>query len=165
MNKHAERFLTVVLIVLLSMWSTFAEASPQNSQDSIQPLPTQSQSQTNDQSQPPASSGSAAQDAKAPPSTPLPDAPSTQQSQQNQRTDSSQQQNTQTEPTGTAAAKAASPKGAPAARPIGAAIAPAKQRDRRSLLIKVGLLAGACVAVGSVVALSKASSSKPPGAP
>jgi hypothetical protein len=32
------------------------------------------------------------------------------------------------------------------------------------LLIKVGLIAGACIAVGVVVGLSKASPYKPPGA-
>lgn len=66
-------------------------------------------------------------------------------------------------PSGAAAAKAASPKGAPAAQPMGAAIAPVRQKGHRSLLIKIGLLAGAGVAIGSVVALSERSPTRPPG--
>ena len=49
------------------------------------------------------------------------------------------------------------------AQPVGAAVAPARQRGHRSLLIKMGLLAGAGVAVGSVVALSERSPNRPPG--
>ncbi|MGA3087892.1 MAG: hypothetical protein ABSD75_04725 [Terriglobales bacterium] len=67
-------------------------------------------------------------------------------------------------PSGTAGAKAADVKGAPAAQPSGAAVAPARQRGHRSLLIKLGLLAGAGIAVGAVVALSQGSPARPPGA-
>ena len=51
-----------------------------------------------------------------------------------------------------------------AGRAEGAAIAPAKQRRVRSLLIKLGALAGAGAAVGTVYALSHGSPSRPPGA-
>ena len=68
------------------------------------------------------------------------------------------------EPTGTAAAQAGKVSGSAASRPAGAAIAPAKQRQVRSFLIKMGVIAGAGVALGSVAALSRASPSKPPGA-
>lgn len=71
-----------------------------------------------------------------------------------------QQQNT-TQPVGTAAAPYEKPAGAAVSRPAGAAIAPGKQKRRRSFLIKVGLVVGAAVAVGTVVALSKASPSRP----
>jgi len=44
-------------------------------------------------------------------------------------------------------------------------VAPARQRGHRSLLIKVGLLAGAGIAVGCVAALSQGrSQARPPGA-
>src|SRR5215472_14127067 len=162
MTKNAERLCSASLIGLLCMVTVFAEASPQNPQDSIQPV-SQPQPNSSQQSQGGSSTSSSGDATTAPASAPLPDAPSSAQPQQRQGDRA--QENPQTAPSGTAAAKAASPKGAPAARPIGAAIAPAKQRERRSLLIKVGLLAGACVAVGSAVALSKASPSKPPGAP
>lgn len=64
-------------------------------------------------------------------------------------------------PVGTAAAPYEKTVGVAASRPAGAAIAPAKQRRVRALLIKVGVLVGAAVAVGTVVGLSKASSSRP----
>lgn len=65
------------------------------------------------------------------------------------------------EPVGTAAAPYEKVTGVPASRPAGAAIAPAKQKRTRSILIKVGLIVAAGVAIGTVVALSTASSSKP----
>ena len=55
----------------------------------------------------------------------------------------------------------AEPLGIAASRPAGAAIAPAKQRRTRSILIKVGLIVGAAVAIGTVVALSESSPSRP----
>lgn len=67
-------------------------------------------------------------------------------------------------PSGAAGAKAANVKGSPVAQPAGAAVAPARQRGHRSLLIKLGLLAGAGIAVGSAVALSDRSPARPPGA-
>jgi len=66
-------------------------------------------------------------------------------------------------PSGAAGAKAGNAKGVPVAQPAGAAVAPARQHGHRSLLIKLGLLAGAGVAIGSAVALSKGSPSRPPG--
>jgi hypothetical protein len=67
------------------------------------------------------------------------------------------------EPTGTAAAPAGKITGSAASQPAGVAIAPAKQRQVRSILIKVGALAGAGIALGTVYGLSKASPSTPPG--
>ncbi len=66
-------------------------------------------------------------------------------------------------PSGTAAAEIGSAAGTPASKPAGIAMAPAKQRQSRSLLIKIGALVGAGVAVGTVFALSKGSPSRPPG--
>jgi hypothetical protein len=80
----------------------------------------------------------------------------------------SQAQNPRSElpaqPQGTAAAAIQPTTGTAGSRPSGAAIAPAKQKRNRSLLIKLGALAGAGIAVGTVFALSSAGSSKPPGA-
>ena len=91
----------------------------------------------------------------------LPDSPSAAQSAtQNQ---SNQNPNLE-EPRGTAAARAAKTQGGAASKPAGAAIAPAKQRRTRSLLIKIGVIAGAGAALGTVYALAKGSPSRPPGA-
>jgi hypothetical protein len=67
-------------------------------------------------------------------------------------------------PVGTAAAESVPTSGVAASQPAGTAIAPGKQRRTRSILIKVGALVGAGVAVGTVAALTLGTSSKPPGA-
>jgi hypothetical protein len=90
----------------------------------------------------------------------LPDAPQSQSAPTAQQ----DEQQPATPPSGAAGAKAANVKGAPVAQPAGAAVAPPRQRGHRSLLIKLGVLAGAGIAVGSVVALSERSPSRPPGA-
>lgn len=67
-------------------------------------------------------------------------------------------------PVGAAVGQSGTAAGGPASRPAGVAIAPAKQRQTRALLIKVGALAAAGVAVGTVLALSRGTPSTPPGA-
>jgi hypothetical protein len=67
-------------------------------------------------------------------------------------------------PVGTAAAEPTHAGGIAASQPAGVAVAPAKQRRVRTIVIRVGAIVGAGVAVGSVVALTAATSSKPPGA-
>lgn len=67
------------------------------------------------------------------------------------------------QPVGAAAAQVESTTGDAAFKPAGAAIAPAKQGRKRMILLKVGALIGAGVAIGSVAALSSASPSRPPG--
>ena len=74
---------------------------------------------------------------------------------------SQQPQNNTSNPVGTAAAPYEKTTGVPASRPAGAVIAPAKQKRARSFLIRVSLVVGAAVAIGTVVALSKASPSRP----
>ncbi len=72
-----------------------------------------------------------------------------------------QQQNNTSQPVGAAAAPYEATTGVAASRPAGAVIAPAKQKRARSFLIRVGLLVGAGVAIGTVLALSSASPSRP----
>lgn len=67
-------------------------------------------------------------------------------------------------PVGTAAAEAPHTTGVAASQPAGVAIAPAKQHRVRTIVIKVGAIVGAGVAVGTVIALTEGTSSKPPGA-
>lgn len=69
------------------------------------------------------------------------------------------------QPNGTAVAPPVEVSGGAAAKPAGVAIAPPKQRQIRSLLIKLGLLAGAGAAIGTVVGLSAASPGHVPGSP
>lgn len=87
----------------------------------------------------------------------LPNAPSSQQ-------DQSKVKQKDKIPLGAAAAEAGVTAGGAASRPAGSAIAPAKQGQKRSLLIKLGLIAAAGAAIGGVYALSRGTSSVPPGA-
>lgn len=84
--------------------------------------------------------------------------PNQSQAEQNQSAPAPQK------PVGTAAAEAPEASGVAASEPAGVAIAPAKQRRVRTLVIKVGAIIAAGVAVGTVVALTEATPSKPPGA-
>lgn len=149
-----------VVFVLCGATALFAEPLQQGTQDPSGPP------RVVDEHNAQPSAQNASNNNPANPSTSeLPDAPAPAQPVQQTQQDSTQQQTPNSVPSGTAGAKAPTVRGAPASRPIGAAIAPTKQKQRRSLLIKVGLVAGAAVAVGSVFALSKGSSSRPPGAP
>jgi hypothetical protein len=67
-------------------------------------------------------------------------------------------------PVGTAAAEASKVNGVAAAQPAGVAIAPGKQHRVRTIVLRVGAIVGAGAAVGTVIALTEATSSKPPGA-
>lgn len=67
-------------------------------------------------------------------------------------------------PVGTAAAELPNSSGIAASQPAGVAIAPAKQRRVRTIVLRTGALLGAAVAVGAVVALTAATPSKPSGA-
>lgn len=107
------------------------------SQAPLQPVTTYPDAAGNPQSQSPAGP---------------PDAPQPQQSRQPGN-----------EPQGAATAERVPTAGGSAAKPAGVAIAPAKQHRTRSLLIKFGAVAAAGVAAGTVYALSRGTSSNPPG--
>lgn len=74
------------------------------------------------------------------------------------------QQQQPSQPVGAATAERVPTAGGAAAKPAGAAIAPAKQHQTRSLLIKIGAIAAAGVAAGTIYALSRGTSSTPPNA-
>jgi hypothetical protein len=105
------------------------------------------------------------------PVTTYPDASDTQQ--QEQQTPNAAPQTTtvpeapqpkqQTEPVGAATAESVPTAGGAAAKPAGIAIAPAKQHQTRSLLLKLGAVAAAGAALGTIFALSHSTSSTPPG--
>lgn len=92
----------------------------------------------------------------------LPNAPST--SQQQQPSGPAREPESKETPLGAAAAQAGKASGGAASRPAGIAIAPAKQHQTRSLLIKVGAIAAGAAAVGIVYGLSRGTPSVPPGA-
>jgi len=82
---------------------------------------------------------------------------------QGSSTSSSAQSSQQTQPSGTAVAPSVQTSGGAASKPAGVAIAPPKQRQTRSWLIKFGFIAGAGAALGTVAALSAASPGRVPG--
>lgn len=96
--------------------------------------------------------------------TPQSATPSSPQTQDSQTQSSPDQTQKPQRPVGTAAAEAPNVSGVTAAQPAGVAIAPAKQRRVRTIVLKVGAMVGAGVAVGTVIALTAGTSSKPPGA-
>lgn len=106
----------------------------------LQPVPTENQPVQNESPNMPESSTDLM------PATPAPQ-PKPQQQMQ--------------EPLGAATAEGVPVVGGAASRPAGEAIAADKQRQRRSLLIKLGLIAAAGVAGGVVYGLSKGTPSKP----
>jgi hypothetical protein len=96
-----------------------------------------------------------------------PESPTSQSSQSATQSPSQTVQPSQAapqKPVGTAAAETSKASGVAASQPAGVAIAPAKQRRVRLIVIRVGAILGAGAAVGTVVALTQATSSKPPGA-
>jgi hypothetical protein len=100
-----------------------------------------------------------------PPTAPLPDAPSATTVPPSQAPAAEPgQRPTENEPLGAAAAEAAKTSGGAASKPAGVAIAPAKQRQVRSWLIKLGAIGAAGAALGIVYGLSRSTSSVPSGA-
>lgn len=83
------------------------------------------------------------------------------QNQQPAQGSSSSQQNAPKQPLGTAVAPYVRPEGISASRPAGAAIAPAKQRRVRIYAIRIALLVGAAVAIGTVIGASEGSPNRP----
>jgi hypothetical protein len=107
--------------------------------------------------------------------TPLPDSPGAAQPQQQQQPTTVQTApatnapavpsgHRPIDPQGAATAESAPTLGGAASKPAGAAIAPAKQRQVRSFLIKLGAIAGGAAALGTIYALTRSTSSTPPGA-
>lgn len=147
-SSFVNRIFASVLAILLVVNAAPAGAVPQQS---VTPLP-QTQNTHSTQIQPQVAA--------------LPDAPSPQESSQEAQQNTSQstsgqQPSGQATPVGTAAAPGNEPVGVAGSRPAGAVIAPAKQRRVHTFLISVGLIAGACIAIGTVAALTHASPSQP----
>jgi hypothetical protein len=142
-----------VLIVLLA--APLVQAAPiqgqQNPEAQSQPQPAPA---LPSQQQSPVTRGPNPQNPPEAPTPQLAD-PATRSS----NLQSDQQQDNK--PVGTAAAPEAKPTGVAASRPAGAVIAPAKQRRAHAILIRVGIIVGAGVAIGTVAGLSRGSSSRP----
>ncbi len=169
MKVTLQHGLSAVLVAGLALAPLAAEAQQQETPA------TQQQSQTGTSSTPTSGTqGSQSGTQVNPAQGPLEPVPSSQEQNPPAATPQTQQNapaplpanpqpQNQTEPLGTATAPGVSTVGGGASKPAGTAIAPAKQRQYRSLLIKLGLVAGVGVAAGTVYALSHGTSSLPPG--
>ena len=150
-------FYGVLAISLIAIPEMASAQQPAATDQQQQPAATNSQ-QT--QTSPPAQPATTAPAENTAPSQPaqtqsneLPNSPGTVRPQQPAATE---------RPVGTAAAEIGNASGIAASKPAGVAIAPAKQHQSRSLLLKLGAVLGAGVAIGTVMALSSSSPSRPP---
>jgi len=160
-----ETFTSGMAVLLAFALCGFPEAMQAQEPSS----PAQSQQQ---QQQQPPNSGVAVDPSRAPlspPPAPEPQQPTTELTGPPQQKTSPttiltvpQSQQQEHEPLGAAAAGAVTTAGGAASRPAGTAIAPAKQHQVRSFLIKLGAIAAAGAAIGTVYALSRGTSSVPP---
>lgn len=156
-----------VLAMLLAM--PLAEAAAAPPQQGISGQQTQSAPAVQSQRQDSGSRAGTAEPETGRSDATLPDSPvpiRTQVADQSGQPATSQSSTEQQEgnapkPVGAAAAPYEKTTGVAASRPSGAVIAPAKQRRARSIVIRVGIIAGAAVAIGTVVALSRTSPSRP----
>jgi hypothetical protein len=142
------------------------ETVPATSDPQAQPAPGQSQTTAPSPDGVGTTQESATPDPSKGPLKPndLPNAPSATTQPAQQQSQNQGQTQPKEAPIGAAAAQAGKTTGGTASKPAGTAIAPAKQHQSRSLLIKLGAIAAAGAAVGIVYGLSRSSPSVPPGA-
>lgn len=157
-----------------------AQQPPETSQQPTNTQPAQPATQQPAQNTPPAgesqpqpaNQGTTVNPSQAPlqPVTTYPDASDTQQQpspnpvpQTTTTIPEAPQPKKPAEPVGAATAESVPTTGGAAAKPAGVAIAPAKQHQTRSLMIKIGAALAAGAALGTVYALSHGTSSTPPG--
>jgi hypothetical protein len=149
--KISDMLLRLIVCALaLVLTAQFAKAAPLRQQAASNP---QSQDMPTPTVEP--------QDANIPKPSSAQDAAQIAQTDIPQSTSSEQHQNPPSQPVGTAAAPYEKPIGVAASRPAGAVIAPGKQRREHAIIIRVAIVAGAAVALGTVVALSHSTSGRP----
>ena len=175
-EKGLRRYGIVLGLILALFVSPLAYAAHKQSQNSPAPsTPSTTPQQADDDNAPVPPMPPVDPPALSSSSDPLPDSPGAIEFAQleTQSPDQPQAQPTQPqpaqqqppkEPLGTAAAQTVPTMGIAASKPAGAALAPAKQRRIRTILIRTGAILGAATALGVTMALTEASPSKPPGA-
>jgi len=166
-RRWARRQIACSLVMLLAV--SFADAAPAPLQEPVSgqetPSATAVQGQAqNTEGQAEKPDSNTTQSEPATPDSPKPVRP--QADDQNgqsgtPQSGSEQEQSGVPKPVGTAAAPYEKTTGVAASRPTGAVIAPAKQRRARTLLIRFAVVVGGAVAIGTVVALSHGSPSRP----
>src|SRR5579863_91036 len=161
-NRFARGIVALGIVALLTLETSSTAGAQQSpppippSVPSQAPQPAKTQEAATTQTQPSEDARNESPDSLPSAPTPMPvqQAPAQQQA-------APQQQATPQQPVGTAAAPYEKPTGVAGSRPAGAAIAPAKQRRVRAIVIRLGIVLAAGAAVGTVVGLSKATHSTP----
>ncbi len=157
--------LAVILVMLMAVPFANASSAPQQ-QDPKTPVPQDAASY---QGQPPSPGTASAAAQASQPAGQHPDSASAALSQtgrqstpaESLQSSAGQQQQGAAKPVGTAAAPSEESSGVAATRPAGAVIAPAKQRRTHTVFVRVAIVVGAGVAIGTVLALTHASPSHP----
>lgn len=167
LNRWTRRHIACSLVMLMLVLSANAAPTPpqepNTSQEAQSPPVAQDQTQNAD-GQATEQDSNTTQPEQSIPASSNPVRP--QVSEQNEQpstpqSGSDQEQTGASKPVGTAAAPYEKTTGVAASRPAGAVIAPAKQRRARTILIRFAVVVGAAVAIGTVVALSNGSPSRP----
>lgn len=130
-------------------------AQPAQQQTQQQAAPKQGQSQSLDVDP----SKGPLQPVTPPSDSELPSAPSATQQQTAPPAQAQKSAPAAPAPQGVAVAGAAKTNGGPASEPAGTAIAPAKQRQMRSLLIKIGAIGAGAAALGAIYGLTRSTPS------
>ncbi len=165
-NPWLTKIVLLVTVLSLSGLPAMAQAAaaPQNQQQA-QPAQEPGTGRVDPSAAPKTPVPSAERPEAPAPANPLAPAPAPQAEAPSANTQQpSDQQKGPQEPLGTATAEHGATAGGPASKPAGMAIAPAKQKQSRSLLIKIGAIAAAGAAFGIVYGLTRATPSTPPGA-
>ncbi len=149
------RYIAVVLVLMVAAQMSEAAVLPLQEPQQSTPAQQTTPAQTDGDQQP----GKPGTDAPQAP------APAAQQNSQAEpgfamRSQDAPPQDAQ-KPQGTAAGPYTRPTGVAGSRPAGAAIAPAKQKRKKAILIRVGLIVGGAAAIGAVYGLTKGSPSHP----
>lgn len=157
---------TIAACLAILMAAPLAEAAPAQSQQATLAQQTQPPAASPDSGNSASTRDAELPQAPSPAPTPAenqdPNQDPNQAPQLSARPSSATDQQTPAQqPVGTAAAPVARPTGVAGSRPAGAVIAPGKQRRVHTFLIRTAIVIAAAAAVGTVVALSKASPSRP----
>jgi hypothetical protein len=155
------------LVFLVAAQMSEAAALPLQEQQAQPALTEQETTQQQPATQAPTPAQSTSSETSQAASLPQSPAPAAQQNPDQaspgfaSRSQDGQQPQDSQQPVGTAAGPLARPTGVAGSRPAGAAIAPAKQRRVKAIIIRVGLIVGGAAAVGAVVGLSRQSPARP----
>ncbi len=155
--RRGFRLVALGVVMLLTL-ETSSAAGAQQSPPPIPPGPPSHALQRQRTQEAATAPSPTTEDARNESPDSLPSAPTPMLAQQ---APEQQQQTTPQQPVGTAAAPYEKPTGVAGSRPAGAAIAPAKQRRVRAIVIRLGIVLAAGAAVGTVVGLSRATHSTP----